>query len=400
MAISKGKRPRGDEGARGNHTDDSITEGRVGLTERVTDEREAVADDGLPPILPAILEKDRLPKQPPELIRGVLRIGHKMTITASSKAGKTWALIELALAIATGGKWLGLRCSEGRVLYVDFETDPASFQHRLFATAKAMSVESAAGGNVDVWLLRGKVRDLEQITEALTNRVSRGEYAAVILDPLYKIQPGDENSAGDIARFTNSVDALCEKQGCSVIMSHHHNKSGGARAAMNRGSGSGVFARDPDALIDFSELGGITAEAYEQGRKLDGLKTSAFLRAFRVEPTLREFRPKAPFDVWFGCPLHVRDESGVLSAFNPEGLSKKTDEQKRLETLAKQNELDSACERLMRDRDEFNRRELVAELADTPGLTSLNSIKAWLDSSAKFECVTRGNRAVVRRIGD
>ena len=43
--------------------------------------------------------------------------------------------------------------------------------------------------------------------------------------------------------------------GCAVIYCHHHSKGQqGQKRSMDRASGSGVFARDPDALLDLIEL--------------------------------------------------------------------------------------------------------------------------------------------------
>lgn len=57
---------------------------------------------------------DHLPELAPPLIDGVLRQGHKMLIAGPSKAGKSFALIELCIAIAEGSKWLNWRCAQGR----------------------------------------------------------------------------------------------------------------------------------------------------------------------------------------------------------------------------------------------------------------------------------------------
>ena len=51
---------------------------------------------------------DDLPALSPPLIDGVLRQGHKMLLAGPSKAGKSYALIELCIAIAEGKKWLQL----------------------------------------------------------------------------------------------------------------------------------------------------------------------------------------------------------------------------------------------------------------------------------------------------
>ena len=73
---------------------------------------------------------DALPELSPPLIEGVLRQGHKMMLGGPSKAGKSFALIELCVSIAEGVPWLGFGCAKGRVLYVNLELDRASCLHR------------------------------------------------------------------------------------------------------------------------------------------------------------------------------------------------------------------------------------------------------------------------------
>ena len=44
-----------------------------------------------------------------------------MTLGGSSKAGKTWLLMDLAFSIASGREWIGFRAHKGRVFYVNLE---------------------------------------------------------------------------------------------------------------------------------------------------------------------------------------------------------------------------------------------------------------------------------------
>ena len=136
---------------------------------------------------------------------------------------------------------------------------------------------------------------------------------------------------------------------------------------MDRASGSGVFARDPDALIDLVELD-VTEELfaqrinhtacriykealqtcnlgyYQEEVTLDDLQSAAIMRthferaipnildrvpwkdkieqarhaieistAWRVEGTLREFAKFKPINMWFSYPVHFLDDSGVLA---------------------------------------------------------------------------------------
>ena len=90
---------------------------------------ESINDD-LPDPESLSAEWDNLPELAPPLIDGVLRQGHKMLIAGPSKAGKSYALIEMCVAIAEGVKWFGWQCTKGKILYVNLELDRASCLHR------------------------------------------------------------------------------------------------------------------------------------------------------------------------------------------------------------------------------------------------------------------------------
>ena len=72
---------------------------------------------------------------------------------------------------------------------------------------------------------------------------------------------------------------------------------------MDRASGSGVFARDPDAQLDMIEL-----EMTDEMRK----NSVSGATAWRMEGCLREFRDFEPVHFWFEYPLHRVDKSGKL----------------------------------------------------------------------------------------
>ena len=69
---------------------------------------EGVSDE-LPDMVSLDIFKDNPPELPEELITGILRRGHKMLISGSSKAGKSFLLMELCIAIAEGKPWLSMQ---------------------------------------------------------------------------------------------------------------------------------------------------------------------------------------------------------------------------------------------------------------------------------------------------
>ena len=198
---------------------------------------------------------DNLPQLAPPLIEGVLRQGHKLLLAGPSKAGKSYALIELCCSIAEGRPWLGFSCAQGRVLYVNLELDRASCLHRFRDVYEALGYPPQHLGSIDVWNLRGRSIPMDKLAPKLIRRAMKKNYIAIVIDPIYKVITGDENSADQMAKFCNQFDKVCTELGCAVIYCHHHSKgSQGSKRSMDRASGSGVFARDPDALLDLIEL--------------------------------------------------------------------------------------------------------------------------------------------------
>ena len=141
---------------------------------------------------------------------------------------------------------------------------------------------------------------MDKLTPRLIRRAKDKNYIAIIIDPIYKVITGDENSADQMAAFCNNFDKLCQALNCAVIYCHHFSKAASeinsGTSAMNKASGSGVFARDPDAMISFTQL-------VDKDRDDDDKRT-----CWKVEGALREFEPLEPFKVWFDYPIHVRVE--------------------------------------------------------------------------------------------
>ena len=324
------------------------------------------------------------PPLKPELIEGILRQGHKMLLVSSSKAGKTFALIELAVAIAEGRRWLGFRCKQGRVLYLNMELDEASFDDRVIRVYEALELDRKSPQNIDIVHLRGKIEKLDKLVPQINRTLKAKEYAAVILDPTYKLGIGDENAAEAVVAFTNAIDRIANS-GVSVIYAHHHSKGAqGSKASMDRASGSGVFARDADALLDMIELR-IPKEKEEEVKTEFGDKVTAW----RLEATLREFQRIEPVNLFFSYPLHEMDAFGALDEANLEENERSMENGREMGTLAvKARKVDNKS-RLMeligRDEEFSGKRKTYREYADEMGVSE-KTIKRYMSELKEDIC--------------
>ncbi len=257
---------------------------------------------------PDIVPLSDYAKNPPplakEIIKGMLRESHKGRLSAPSKAGKSFLMMELAMALAEGKSWLGFPCVKSRVLYINLEIDGPSAIDRLLKIYKTTDIKSTHMGDLLTWDLRGYASSLEELLPAIIKAVKEFHVDMVIIDPIYKIFGGaDENSAAEVAKFCNYLDQLCRETGCAVMYVHHQSKgSQSGKTSMDRASGSGVFSRDPDCILDVAPLR-VPPELREKGYKGS---------AWRMECTLREFPDVPPVNFWFEYPVHILDTEGVL----------------------------------------------------------------------------------------
>lgn len=276
------------------------------------------------------------PPLPEAIIDGILRRGHKMLLSGSSKAGKSFLLMELAVAFAEGTKWLSFQCKQGRVLYVNLEIDRASCIDRFDKIYTAMKLKKEHVSNIDVWNLRGFAAPLNLLAPKIIRQMLDRNYIAVIFDPIYKIIMGDENNASEMGAFCNQFDHIAEETKCAVIYCHHHSKGAqGAKKAQDRASGSGVFSRDPDAQLDIIEL-----EIPDEQRERIGFEQTGW----RMESCLREFANIYPTDFWFRYPIHFLDTTGILRSLYAAGNEKKKADLRKCTDRTKYNALKTTLE--------------------------------------------------------
>ncbi len=273
--------------------------------------------EGIVDEMPALTYLDEAllnpPKLPLELIEGIVRVGHKMLISGSSKAGKSFLLIELCIALSEGMKWLGFQCKKSKVLYVNLEIDAASCINRFAEIYKALKLKPKYSHDIVIWNLRGRAMPLDKLVPKLIRKVANQGYDAIIIDPIYKVITGDENNASEMGAFSNQFDKICNETGCAAIYCHHHSKgSQGFKRAMDRASGSGVFARDPDAQLDMIQL--------ETSNEFMAVNADVLTStAWRLESSLREFQNFKPVNFWFEYPIHRVDDKGILAKHYADG---------------------------------------------------------------------------------
>lgn len=235
--------------------------------------------------------------KPPLLIENLLHRECKMVLAGGSKTYKSWALVDLGISVATGKPWWGLNCAQGVVMYINFELIPGFLDERIYRICHAKGV--ALPEWFLYWNLRHKCYDLRKVALVLRERILRMQARVdlIIVDPIYKALGGlEENSASDMAELMYTIEHLSAETRAAVVFGAHFSKGAQAqKEPKDRISGSGVFGRDPDAIMTMTR--------------------HASPLSYVVESDLRYVKPLDDFVVTWNFPLMMRDEGK-----NPEEL--------------------------------------------------------------------------------
>jgi len=155
---------------------------------------------------------------------GVLQKQGRLMLSASSGVGKSFFMLNLALALTTG-KVLFLdkfSIHQARTLYLDFEMGSAVLKSRLSTMC--------AQGNLGTDALFIKHLPPIDLLNAewqswLEDQLFSLKIEVLILDPLSNIWTGDENAKQEVSRLTGYLDNLVNKFKVSVCVVHHWRKA-------------------------------------------------------------------------------------------------------------------------------------------------------------------------------
>lgn len=197
---------------------------------------------------------DRNPSLCEPLIEGLLRRGETMNIIAASKAGKSWMVLDLALAVATGRPWLNrFRTHRGGVLLIDNELHPETSAHRIPRVARARAIDTGELVHSDLHVanLRGSLQSIRGLHPKLM-KIEPGRFRLIVLDAWYRFLPADtnENDNGAIAGLYNLLDLHARRLNCSFVLIHHTNKGNqSGKDVTDVGAGAGAQSRAADTHL-------------------------------------------------------------------------------------------------------------------------------------------------------
>ncbi len=186
------------------------------------------------------------------VIEGLLREGETMNVISAPKIGKSWLVIDLALAVATGRPWLGMDCVPGEVLILDNELHGETSANRIPKVAEVRGIDlEAVADRLYIENLRGRLQDLFALGPYF-RQFTPGRFKVVILDAFYRFLPmrADENDNGTMASLYNYLDSFADYLKCCFVLIHHTSKGNQSlKELTDVGAGAGAQSRATDTHL-------------------------------------------------------------------------------------------------------------------------------------------------------
>ncbi len=203
-------------------------------------------------------------KKDDPVIVGFLNRREFAILSASAKTGKSMLALRVAIAIASGKKFLGFDVVPGKVMYLQTEISDFELRKRIEKMLLSLTEEDqdAVNANVHISTYRLKL-DRPENRESLKSVLLSEKPDLLILDPFYELHSATfkEDSSDDVAPLLREIKKIAHDTGCAILLIHHQGKRGegftpSSPSHSHRGSSS--FGDVPDASISMIRKGGNT----------------------------------------------------------------------------------------------------------------------------------------------
>jgi hypothetical protein len=164
------------------------------------------------------------------MVEGMIQSGANGSFISHPKSGKSYLVLDLALALASGQKWLDFFIPRRvRVALVSREDSAGLTQVR---KAKITQFRNLTNTDLDGWFyinakgLKPKVMlDYPDDVAMLVTDLKRYQTEFLILDVMRVLHGGDENDNNVMQKVVDSMNRIQGETGVSICLVHHESKN-------------------------------------------------------------------------------------------------------------------------------------------------------------------------------
>lgn len=146
-------------------------------------------------------------------------------LAGAPKLGKSWLALQIAQAVAAGGRVFGEQVERGPVLYLALEDPPRRLKDRM--TKQRWQVGLPADF-MPIGKFETEIHDLKNGGgERLARQIEQRGYRLVVIDTLSRAVSGDQNDVQEMTKGLTPLQEIAHTQNAAVLLIDHHRKSVG-----------------------------------------------------------------------------------------------------------------------------------------------------------------------------
>ena len=182
-------------------------------------------------------------KQREWLVHGLIPQKTVTLFGGDGGTGKSLLALQLAVAVATSGGWIGKGVSGGRVIYMSAEDDDDELHRRLDDILRAerltyddlsgLTMRSLAGEDALLAVDSQMSLMRSELFKELDGRAADESPTLIVIDTLADVYPANENDRAKVRQFIGILRGLALKRGCAVLLLGHPSLTG-----LNSGTGA------------------------------------------------------------------------------------------------------------------------------------------------------------------
>jgi len=174
-----------------------------------------------------------------------------MGLAGDPGTAKTWLILDLARAVATGRPFLDrFSTQQGPVLIIDEENGQARLQRRL----ARITNERADDCPIYIACMCGVNLSHDHWIDSLHSKVVEIKPTLILFDSLIRVHRGGENSAEDMATLFAVFTSFRHDYGCAIAFTHHLRKMGFIRDLGQRVRGSSDIMAYVDSMLGLTKV--------------------------------------------------------------------------------------------------------------------------------------------------
>ncbi|MGM0740168.1 MAG: AAA family ATPase [Pseudomonadota bacterium] len=203
----------------------------------------SMTPDGRSQFYSAATLKGKPVKQREWLVHGLIPQKTVTLFGGDGGTGKSLLALQLAVAVATSGGWIGKGVSGGRVIYMSAEDDDDELHRRLDDILRAerltyddlsgLTMRSLAGEDALLAVDSQMSLMRSELFKELDGRAADESPTLIVIDTLADVYPANENDRAKVRQFIGILRGLALKRGCAVLLLGHPSLTG-----LNSGTGA------------------------------------------------------------------------------------------------------------------------------------------------------------------